>query len=85
VLGRLDAAAAHFEEALRREEAARARLAAISSRVGLARVLADRDAPGDAARAEALIGAVAAESKPLGVDWQARFRFPPPAPRRRKR
>jgi DNA-binding winged helix-turn-helix (wHTH) protein/tetratricopeptide (TPR) repeat protein len=84
VLGRLDAAAAHFEEALRREHAAGARMAEISSRVGLARVLEERGAPGDAARAAALIREVAAEAKRLGVDWQARFGLPAAPPRRRK-
>jgi DNA-binding winged helix-turn-helix (wHTH) protein/tetratricopeptide (TPR) repeat protein len=85
VLGRLDAAVAHYEEALRREEAAGARLAAISSQVGLARALDERAAPGDAARAAALIRTVAADAKALGVDWQARFGFPAASPNRRKR
>jgi DNA-binding winged helix-turn-helix (wHTH) protein len=85
VLGRLDAAAAHFEDALRREEAAGARMAAISSRVGLSRVLRDRSGPGDAERAEALIGAVAADAKALGVDWRVRFGFPAASPREKER
>jgi hypothetical protein len=75
VLGRTDAAVAHYEEALARELAVGARAAAISSRVGLARGLGARGAPGDASRAETLLAEVAAESRALGVDWRARFGF----------
>ena len=74
VLGRYDAAVAHYEAALERERAAGARAAMISSRVGLARVLRVRGAAGDAARAEALLGEVETGSAALGIRWHDRFR-----------
>jgi len=74
VLGRHDAAVAHYEEALARERAAGARAAVVSSQVGLARVLRARAKPGDLARAEALLGEMAAGSDALGIRWHDRFR-----------
>jgi DNA-binding winged helix-turn-helix (wHTH) protein/tetratricopeptide (TPR) repeat protein len=75
LLGRHDAAIAHYEEALRREGAAGARSAEVSSRIGLARSLRARGAPGDAKRADALLREAARDAAPLGVDWAERFGF----------
>ena len=74
-LGRHDAAVAHYEEALRREGAAGAVAAEVSSRIGLARVLRRRSAPGDAARAEGLVREAARDAEPLGIRWADRFGF----------
>ncbi len=74
VLGRHDAAIAHYEVALAREQAAGARAAAISSRVGLARVLRARAQSGDLLRADALLGEVETASAALGIRWHDRFR-----------
>jgi tetratricopeptide (TPR) repeat protein len=72
-LGRCDEAVAHYEEALRRESAAGARAAVVSSRVGLARALNRRGAMGDGRRADALLREAAREAEALGIDWAARF------------
>jgi len=77
VLGRHDAAVAHYEAALAGERAVGARAAEISSLVGLARALRERGAAGDEARAEALLHEVAAISAALGVQWEHRFGFLP--------
>jgi len=53
---------------------ARARSAAISSKVGLARVLRARAKSGDRERADALLAEVESESGPLGIRWRERFR-----------
>jgi hypothetical protein len=74
-LGRHDAAVAHYEEALRREHAAGAVAAEVSSRIGLARVLRRRGAPGDGARAEGLVREAARDAEPLGIRWEERFGF----------
>jgi hypothetical protein len=74
VLGRYDAAVAHYEVALASERAVGARAAVISSRVGLARVLRARAQDGDLARADALLGEVKTESAALGIRWHDRFR-----------
>ncbi|HVH06227.1 MAG TPA: AAA family ATPase [Myxococcota bacterium] len=77
VLGRHDAAVAHYEEALAREHAAGARAAEVSSRIGLARALRARRGPGDARRAEALVREAAAAGDALGLRWGERFGFDP--------
>lgn len=53
--GRREAAAAHFEEALRAAAAIGAEAEAAQTRLAFARVLLGRGAPGDAARAERLL------------------------------
>jgi len=55
-LGRWDIAATHFEEALRAADAAGAVLPARATQLGYARALLARAAPGDAGRAERLLG-----------------------------
>ena len=74
VLGRHDAAVAHYEVALAREHAVGARAAEISSRVGLARAMRARANSDDLGRAEALLGEVETESVALGIRWHDRFR-----------
>jgi DNA-binding winged helix-turn-helix (wHTH) protein len=76
VTQRWDAGVAHYEDGIAREERFGARTSAISSKVGLVRVLRGRAGPGDDARAAALLDEVAAESAALGVDWRRRFGFP---------
>jgi hypothetical protein len=85
VLGRHDVAVAHYEDALARERAADARAAEVSSRVGLARALRARRAPGDERRATALLREAASASVPLGLRWAERFGFDPDTLRDLKR
>ena len=74
VLGRLDEAVVHYEEALAHERRVDARAAEVSSLFGLARVLGARRGPGDCVRADALLADAAVRAEALGMRWQDRFR-----------
>ena len=72
VLERYEDGAAHFEHAMEKEKALGGILASLSSKPAYARLLLERDRPGDRARADALLGEVRADMAAHGIvrSWQ---------------